>query len=80
MTIWARRSVSAEFTKEELEILIDASLNGDSKVVDKACELLKRKYGGEGYISGEEIAYQAYEMEPDNEKYKYVTGFCDIEW
>ena len=76
MKIWARKNVSAEFTNEELEILINASLTGAG--FDEAVKLLVDKYGGEGYMSGEEIALQAYEY--DEEKYKGATGFQDIDW
>lgn len=75
MMIFARKTVDAEFTNEELELLIDASLNNNR--TEKACELLSSKFGGNGYISGEEIAYQAYEY--DKEKYS-CGGFNDIDW
>ena len=76
MKIWARKTVCEEFTNEELEILINTSLGIDE--TENAYRLLHDKFGGEGYMSGEEIAYQAYEY--DSEKYKVVTGFEDIEW
>lgn len=75
MKIWARKTVDAEFTNEELELLIDASLNDNR--TEEACELLSNKFGGEGYMSGDEIAYQAYEY--DEEKYN-CGRFTDIEW
>ena len=76
MEIWARKNVSAEFTNEELETLINTSLGIDE--TENASRLLHDKFGGEGYMSGEEIAYQAYEY--NSEEYKAVTGFEDIEW
>ena len=75
MKIWARKTVDAEFTNEELELLIDASLNDNR--TEEACELLSNKFGGEGYMSGDEIAYQAYDQ--DKEKYN-CGGFNDIDW
>ena len=76
INIWARKTVTAVFTEEELKILIAASLNDID--TEKACMLLKEKFGGSGYMSGEEIAYQAYEY--DKETYKDVAGFADVEW
>ena len=76
MKIWARKDVEIEFTNEELELLIDASLN--DKHVKEAIDMLRMKLGGSGYISEAEIQYQACEY--DMEKYIHVTGFCDIEW
>lgn len=75
MTIWARKTVNAEFTNKELELLIGASLYDNR--TEEACKLLSSKFGGEGYMSGEEIAYQAYKY--DKEKYN-CGGFNDIEW
>ena len=76
MKIWARKTVEEDFTNEELELLIDASLN--DKNVDEAVDLLRSKFGGSGYISESEVQYQAYEY--DMEKYRHIGGFCDIEW
>ena len=71
----ARKDVSASFNEKELELLIDASLNGNR--YEEASELLYNKFGGTGYMSGDEIQYQAYEY--DKEKYN-VGGFSDIDW
>lgn len=77
MKIWARQTVEADFTNKELELLIDASLNGNR--IEEASKLLAEKFGGEGgYMSEAEIQYQAFEY--DKDKYRHASGFCDIEW
>ena len=76
MRVWARKDAYAEFTEDELNVLINASLFDEQR--EKAAEILADKYDGSGYLSGEEISYQAYEMAPS--VYGNVGGFSDIEW
>lgn len=76
MRVWARKDAYAEFTKEEFELIINASLYGEEH--EEAAKLLSERYDGSGYLSGEEIAFWADEVDPD--KYKNATGFDDIEW
>ena len=46
-TMMARVTKTAEFTDEELLVLIDASLNGNR--TKEAQELLKETFGGDDY-------------------------------
>lgn len=78
-TMMARVTKTAEFTDEELLVLIDASLNGNR--IKEAQELLKETFGGddyaESYMSGDEIQFYAYRMDP----HKYDCGeFEDIDF
>lgn len=74
-TLFARLDASEEFTREEVEMLIDASLTGNG--YEQAANLLRNKYNGYGYISGYEIEDAAYGLDPE----KYGNGgFSDIEF
>ncbi len=75
MKLWARKTVEADFTVEELKVLIASSLYGEQ--YEQSMKILERKFGGEGYISGYEVEEQAYKL--DKEKYG-CGGFEDIEW
>ena len=75
----ARITKEAEFTEEELLVLIKASLakRWNDPAVHEACDLLYKKFGGEGYISGDWIQDAAYQY--DKEKYN-IGGFNDIDF
>lgn len=75
MTLNARKDVDADFTTEELLLLIGASLDGEKK--NEAGDMLYRKFKGSGYMSGYEIEDAAYSLDP--EKYN-CGGFDDIDW
>ena len=78
MKICARIDVEEDFTVNELELLIKASVDGDG--YNEVSQLLHEKFGGSGYISGEEIWYWAKESgEVDATKYP-ENGYEDIEW
>ena len=75
MKIWASKTVEKNFTNKELKVLIEASLTDNR--YEEATDILQKKFGGEGYMSGEAISEAACEY---NEKYRYIEGFGDIEW
>lgn len=66
----------AEFTDDELKLLIDASLHNIN--VRKAQKMLYERFNAPGYMRGYEIAYHAYKY--DKEKYDNCGYFEDIDF